>query len=169
VPREAVTKVSVHVPKAYAGMIATRAEPGARQSTMVSAAHQVALAALAPERLYDVDRSAAAHGAADVAVAQLAAKVEIVPDDALGSYYPQHWPAEVRVEAGGEVFKHRVVEAKGDPENPLSKAEIDDKAHHVLDPLLGSARAAEWLQLGHAALDDTSACRRLAAAFADGF
>ena len=38
-------------------MIATRAEPGARQSTLVSVAYQIALAAFAPERLYDVDRS----------------------------------------------------------------------------------------------------------------
>lgn len=167
--REAITKVSVHVPPAYAGMIATRAQPGARQSTMVSAAHQIALAALAPERLYDVDRRAAAEGTLDAAVAQLAAKVEIVADAALDSYYPRHWPAEVKVEAGGEVFIERVVAARGDPENPLGKVEIDDKAHGVLDPLLGSARAAEWLKLFHAALEDTAACRRLAAAFADGF
>ena len=56
---ETISKVRVRVPPAYAGMIATRAEPGARQSTMVSVAHQIALAALAAERLYDVDRSAA--------------------------------------------------------------------------------------------------------------
>jgi len=43
---ETISKVRVRVPPAYAGMIATRAEPGARQSTMVSVAHQIALAAL---------------------------------------------------------------------------------------------------------------------------
>src|SRR5262249_44841521 len=52
VDREAISKVWVRVPPAYAAMISTRAEPGARQSTMVSVAHQIALAALAPERLY---------------------------------------------------------------------------------------------------------------------
>ena len=56
---ETISKVRVRVPPAYAGMIATRAEPGARQSTMVSVAHQIALAALAADRLYDVDRSSA--------------------------------------------------------------------------------------------------------------
>ena len=55
---DAITKIRVRVPPAYAGMIATRAEPGVRQSTLVSVAYQIALAALAPERLYDVDRSA---------------------------------------------------------------------------------------------------------------
>ena len=39
---ETINKVRVRVPPAYAGMIATRAEPGARQSTMVSVAHQIA-------------------------------------------------------------------------------------------------------------------------------
>jgi len=69
--------VRVRVPRAYAGMIAARAEPGTRQSTLVSVAHQIALAALRPEQLYDVDRSAAKP---DTDVSQLAAKVEVIAD-----------------------------------------------------------------------------------------
>jgi 2-methylcitrate dehydratase PrpD len=159
----AIDKVRVRVPKAYAGMIATRAVPGARQSTMVSAAHQLALAALAPQRLYDVDRSASD---VDAAVSQLAAKIEVVPDAGLEPFYPQHWPAEVEVDAGGQTSRHRVVEALGDPEHPLDRAAIDDKAHRVLDPLLGAARVDEWLRLCHDALRDGAACERLARAFA---
>ena len=146
-------------------MISTRAEPGARQSTMVSVAHQIALAALAPERLSEVDRSAATI---DAAVAQFAAKVEVVADKDLETFYPQHWPAEVEVEAGGEVLRERIVEAIGDPEHPLDRAGVAAKAHRVLDPLVGNARAEEWLKLADAALDDRSACRKLAAAFAAG-
>ena len=106
------------MPPAYAGMIATRAEPGARQSTMVSVAHQIALAALAAERLYDVDRSSAKT---DADVARFAAKVEIIADVRLDAYYPQHWPAEVDVEANGEIHQQRIVEAIGDPEHPLDQ------------------------------------------------
>ena len=131
----------------------------------MSVAHQIALAALEPERLYDVDRSAAAPGAADAAVTQFAAKVEVVADAALETFYPRHWPAEVEVEAGGEVFRRRVVAAAGDPERPLGRAEIDEKAHRVLDPLLGAARVAEWLTLCHGALTGASDCKRLALAF----
>src|SRR6185437_9629948 len=65
---DAITRVRVHVPPAYAGMIATRAEPAARQSTLVSVAHQIALAAYAPAQLHDVDRS---NAAADEAVGRL--------------------------------------------------------------------------------------------------
>ena len=162
---ETIVKVRVRVPPAYAGMIATRAEPGARQSTMVSVAHQIALAAVDAERLYDVDRSVAK---ADIEVAQFAAKVEIAADVRLDAYYPQHWPAEVDVEANSEVHQQRIVEAIGDPEHPLDHAGVIAKAHRVLDPLLGNDGAAAWLAMGGAALDDAAACRKLAAAFAAG-
>jgi 2-methylcitrate dehydratase PrpD len=160
---DAIDKVRVRVPKAYAAMIATRAVPGARQSTMVSVAHQLALAALAPQRLYDVDRSTP-H--IDEAITQLAAKIEVVPDAALETFYPQHWPAEVEVEAGGQIFRRRVVEALGDPEHPLGRAAVDNKAHRVLDRLLGTTRVDEWLRVCDDAFADSAACQRLASAFA---
>jgi 2-methylcitrate dehydratase PrpD len=158
-----VDQVRVRVPKAYAAMIATRAVPGARQSTMVSVAHQIALAALTPQRLYDVDRSTPQT---DPAVAALAAKVEIAADAALEQFYPQHWPAEVEVEAAGKTLRRRVIAATGDPEHPLGRAAVDDKAHCVLDPLVGGARVDEWLGLCHGALDSSAQCERLATAFA---
>jgi 2-methylcitrate dehydratase PrpD len=165
VHHEAISKVRVRVPPAYAGMIATRAEASARQSTMVSVAHQIALAALAAERLYDVDRSSAT---ADADVSEFASKVEIIADARLDAYYPQHWPAEVDVEAGGEIHQQRIVEAIGDPEHPLDNAGVFAKAHRVLDPLVGNDGAAAWLEMGGAALDDAAACRKLATAFAAG-
>ncbi|MGA8614186.1 MAG: MmgE/PrpD family protein [Xanthobacteraceae bacterium] len=163
VQRDAIAKIRVHVPPAYAGMIATRAEPGARQSTLVSVAYQIALAALAPERLYDVDRSTPA---ADTDVMQFAAKVEVVPEAALESFYPQHWPAEVEVEAGGKILKRRVVAAAGDPEHPLGRAAVDEKAHRVLDGLISAARVDEWLTMCHGALHGRADCQRLVTAFA---
>jgi 2-methylcitrate dehydratase PrpD len=165
VRRDAITAVRVRVPPAYAGMIATRAEPGARQSTLVSVAYQIALAALAPGTLYDIDRSAPD---VDAAVVQFAAKVEVIADTALEQFYPGHWPAEVEVDAGGEVFRHRVVEAGGDPEHPLNAAAIGEKAHGVLDPLVGGERASAWLKICGVALDDEAACRKLATAFGGG-
>jgi 2-methylcitrate dehydratase PrpD len=160
---QAITKIRVHVPRAYAGMIAARAEPGARQSTLVSVAHQIALAALNPALLYDVDRSTPI---AAPELAQLSAKVEVVPEPALDTLYPQHWPAELEVEADGKAFRRRVVAAAGDPEHPLQRSDIDMKAHRVLDPLLGAARVDEWLTMCHGALDGSAQCRTLAAAFA---
>ena len=163
VRRDAIAEIRVRVPSAYAGMIATRAEPGARQSTMVSVAYQIALAALAPQRLYDVDRSTPS---ADTDVMQFAAKVEVVPDAGLESFYPQHWPAEVEVEAGGKTFRRRVVAAAGDPEHPLGRGGIEEKAHRVLDGLIGASRVDLWLAMCHGALHSRTDCQKLAAAFA---
>jgi 2-methylcitrate dehydratase PrpD len=132
---------------------------------MVSVAHQIALAAFAADRLYEVDRSDA-KTVEDVA--KFAAKVEVIADARLDTYYPQHWPAEVDVEAGGEIFQQRIVEAVGDPEHPLDHAGVTAKAHRVLDPLVGGERASEWLKIAGAALDDAGACRKLADSFAAG-
>jgi 2-methylcitrate dehydratase PrpD len=166
VHRDAITKVQVRVPPSYAGMIATRAEAGARISTIVSVAHQLALAALTPDALYDIDRSSPK---VDAAVTQFAAKVDVAADASLQPLYPRHWPGEVEVETGGQVLRHRVVEARGDPERPLDAADIGDKAHRVLNPLVGRERASEWLAMCSAALDDSTACRKLAESFAARF
>jgi 2-methylcitrate dehydratase PrpD len=163
---DAITKVQVRVPPSYAGMISTRAEAGARISTIVSVAHQLGLAALAPEALYDIDRS---EPTIDSAVAQFASKVEVAADPNLLPFYPQHWPAEVEVTVGGEVLRQRVVEAVGDPEHPLDADGVTNKGHRVLDPLVGGARATEWLKISGAALDDKTACRALAEGYAAGF
>jgi hypothetical protein len=45
---------------------------------------------------------------------------------------------------------------------------ITDKGHRVLDPLIGQARATEWLKISTAALDDKAACRALAEGYAAG-
>jgi 2-methylcitrate dehydratase PrpD len=166
VRHDAIAKVHVRVPPSYAGMIATRAEAGARISTIVSVAHQLALAALMPDALYDIDRSAPKM---DAAVTQFAAKVDVAADASLQPLYPRHWPAEVEVEIGGDVVRYRVVEARGDPERPLDAAGIGDKAHRVLAPLVGCGHAGEWLTMCSAALDDLTACRKLAESFAAGF
>jgi 2-methylcitrate dehydratase PrpD len=165
VARDAISKVQVRVPQAYAGMISARVETGARISTIVSVAHQIALAAHQPESLYDIDRSAPNI---DPAVTQFASKVEVVADASLAQFYPQHWPAEVEVTAGDETIRQRVIEAPGDPEKPLDASGVGEKAARVLDPLVGRDRAAEWLKLGSAALDDAAACRKLAERFAGG-
>ena len=162
---DTISKVQVRVPQAYAGMISGRPEAGVRISTIVSVAYQIALAAHEPATLYDIDRS---NPNVNPAVLRFAAKVEVAADPSLAQFYPQHWPAEVEVTAGGDTIRQRVVEAPGDPERPLDASGVGDKAARVLDPLVGRERAAEWLKLGSAALDDAAACRKLAERFAAG-
>ena len=162
--REDISRTRVRVPPAYCAMIATLAVPGARQSSLISVAHQIALAAHEPHRLYDVDRSGTV---AHEAVARFAGKVDVAADAALAGFYPRHWPAEVEVDAGGKAYRRRVVAAAGDPERPLRRADVDAKGHRVLDPLVGAARVDGWLAMCHGALHDRAACERLVTAFAD--
>jgi len=163
---QSITAVRVRVPPAYAGMISLKAQGGVRTSTFVSAAHQLALTAYAPERRYDIERT---EPVTDPAITSLEAKVEIVADDALAQYYPRAWPAEVEVVTQGGTMRERVIEALGDPERPLGNKELDAKAHQVLDPLIGREAAGKLIEAGRRGLTAPAGCRALAGAFADCF
>lgn len=69
----------------------------------------------APERLTDPQINA------------LAAKVAVNTDDKFTSLYPKQWASGVEVKAKGNTYYTEVIGAKGDPVNPLSDQEIEDK------------------------------------------
>jgi 2-methylcitrate dehydratase PrpD len=163
----AIAAVKVKVPKAYLGMISLKAQPGVRTTTLVSAARQLALLACEPARLYDVDRS---ETVIDPAILTFEYKVEIVADDALAQFYPRQWPAEVEVTGtDGSQHRERVVTAPGDPDRPLDEAALDQKAHRLLDPLIGRGRADELIAITRRGLADEAGCGALAQAFVAAF
>jgi 2-methylcitrate dehydratase PrpD len=162
-----IAAVRVRVPPAYAAMIALKAQDQVRTTTLVSAARQLALLACDPARLYDVDRSAAVT---DAAILAFEAKVEIVADDALAQYYPQHWPAEVEVVGqDGGARRERVIVAPGDPGRPLDDKALEDKAHGVLDRVTSPLGAATLISLARDGFADERSCRSLAGAFSRCF
>ena len=64
----------------------------------------------------------------DPRVTQLMARVSLRVDPSLDGVYPRFWPAIVQVETTtGQVYTHRVDTPKGDPENPVTDAELDAK------------------------------------------
>jgi len=153
--------------RAYATMVALKAQDQVRTTTLVSAARQLALLTFEPARLYDVDRSAAVT---DPATLSFEAKVEIVADAALAQYYPHDWPAEVEVVGmDGSTRRERVIAAPGDPSRPLDQDDLDDKAHRVLDRLIGRDGAARLIGIARRGLEDESGCRALAGAFVQCF
>jgi 2-methylcitrate dehydratase PrpD len=161
---DAITRVRVRVPTPYLRMISTKAEAGSRSSTLVSAAFQLALAAERRERLYDIERGNITD---DVAVQRFARLVEISADDSLLAKFPAHWPAEIEVDAGDQVFRRGVTAALGDPSRPLDDAALGRKAQRVLAQLGMPAAAAPLVALGLAGFDDTDSCRKLADAMWD--
>jgi 2-methylcitrate dehydratase PrpD len=64
----------------------------------------------------------------DEAVRRLMAKMSVGLSEELDSRYPQEWPARVRVVlADGRQLIQLVQVPKGDPENPLTQAELEEK------------------------------------------
>jgi 2-methylcitrate dehydratase PrpD len=148
-------------------MISTKAQDAVRTTTLVSVARQLALLAHDPARLYDVDRSAPVT---NEAIRSFEAKVTIVAELSLAQHYPSQWPAEVEVSGtDGSTRSERVIAALGDPGRPLGDTALDDKAHRLLDHLIGRARADELIGIARRGLVDAAACRALAGTFVQCF
>jgi 2-methylcitrate dehydratase PrpD len=161
-----IAAVRVRVPPAYAGMVALKAQDQVRTTTLVSAARQLALLACDPARLYDVDRGTPVGDD----VRRFESKVEIVADAALAQYYPHDWPAEVEaVGTDGSTRRERVIAAPGDPSRPLDDNTLDEKAHGVLDPLIGRLHADILIHLARDGFTDESSCLIMTSAFVKCF
>jgi 2-methylcitrate dehydratase PrpD len=156
---DSISKVVVRVPPPYSRMIATKAEAGARASTIVSATFQMGLAAYHRDRLYDIER---ADAMAEAAALAFAGKVEIVADDSLLEFFPASFPAEVEVSAGGKTLRKRVTVAAGDPGRPLDDASLRQKASKVLSFLPESSPQETIVNIGLAGFDSDAACQELA-------
>ena len=76
---------------------------------------QAFLPQFAPERLRDP------------VINSLASRVTVRTDERFTSRYPKEWASGVEVKAGGRTYYEEVTGAKGDPVNPLSDREIEDK------------------------------------------
>jgi len=64
----------------------------------------------------------------DEAVRGLMARMSVGLSEELDEHYPQEWPARVRVAlADGRQFAQLVKVPRGDPENPLTQAELEGK------------------------------------------
>jgi 2-methylcitrate dehydratase PrpD len=80
---------------------------------------------------------------ADPSVAAFRDKVVMVPDPEIDSAYPARWIGKITVETrNGRVLNGRVEEPRGDPGNPLTRAEIEEKALRLAD-FTGAATPAE--------------------------
>jgi 2-methylcitrate dehydratase PrpD len=105
---EQISHVRVHVPDAYAQMVANAPSGESRLSRISSARWNVALALARPDELHDVERAVSVD---DPKLAHLAALVEVVADHELDQHFPIRWPARVVIGDAEE----EVVDAPGDP------------------------------------------------------
>lgn len=95
----------------------------------------VRLAAFAPERL------------ADPAIRALMARIELQVDPQLDAAFPGQRAARVVVRTrDGREFDYLQPNRKGDPEEPLSDKDLDDKFLELVAPVLGTPAARALLQ-----------------------
>lgn len=74
----------------------------------------------------------------DPQVTRLMERVSLFIDPSLDAIYPRFWPARVEVETtDGEIYSHRIDTPKGDPENPVTDAELDAKFLLLASATLG--------------------------------
>lgn len=114
-------------------------EPTTLVSARLSTCFTIALALVHGPPLSEVTEA----DIADQRVLDLSSRIEIVEDPELTALFPKRWPCRVRVEMRtGEIYEERVDTPKGDPENPLSPEELQEKFRRLATPSLGS-RGAE--------------------------
>jgi 2-methylcitrate dehydratase PrpD len=93
-------------------------------------------------------------------VLELKRRIELHGDDELTRVIPSRQGiVELKLKDGREL-RHHTKAVRGTAQNPMKRAEVDEKAYHLLAPILGSARArklcdAVW------ALDGLSNMRKL--------
>lgn len=117
----------------------------------------VRLAAFGPERL------------ADPAIRQLMTSVRLVADPAMTAGFPSLRSARMQITlADGSTLRHHSPYRKGDPEAPLSDAELDAKFRELAAPVLGDARAetllAQFRDLGAQPVSSLNLSARVRAA-----
>ena len=83
----------------------------------------------------------------DPLVRKVLANTEVIADAALNELYPDKFPARVTITLkSGASFQETVLFPKGDPQDPLSKGEIEAKFSENVTAMLGPERSGELLR-----------------------
>jgi 2-methylcitrate dehydratase PrpD len=69
-------------------------------------------------------------------------KVKMVLDPGIDRAYPKRWMGRVAVRTGdGKLLDHKIATPKGDPDNTLTRAELEDKALRLATYTSGATEA----------------------------
>ena len=129
-PMQSLAQIEVRVPAAYRDMIASPLFPRDRLESLLNVSYQMALLAVAPERLYDVTRATLAD---EPDIRHLMAKTTVISDADLSRYFPSRWGARVRlVRPDASSRECEVLSPYGSAaDSPLSWKELTSKAANL--------------------------------------
>lgn len=162
VAADEIVEIEAGVLPPHHAMIGHGVMPGDRASHLTSLPYQLALAALAPDAMFEVGQS---PDRIPDPIAALMAKVMVTQNERLLARYPKVWPAHVRVAtASGAVHECEVEHVPGDARLPFDEAQVTEKFRRFVAPVLGEEGTETMLGLASAALDDAKAAPQLLAA-----
>jgi 2-methylcitrate dehydratase PrpD len=143
-----ISEVVADVLPPHLKMIDHGVRPDDRASYLTSLPYQLAVAALQPARMADLNL------AVDVPPQSLQAfmaRVKVAADETLLADYPASWPARVVVTTPSGRYERRVDHIPGDPARPYTEAGIRSKFQHFVAPVLGDA-TGKFLQMSMTAI-----------------
>jgi 2-methylcitrate dehydratase PrpD len=117
-------------------------------SYLTSLPYQLAVAALQPAKMADLNL------AVEVplpAMQAFMARVKVVADETLLADYPACWPARILVTTSSGSRERRVDHVPGDPARPFTATDMRNKFQHFVAPIAGEA-TTKILQSSFAAL-----------------
>jgi len=83
----------------------------------------------------------------DSVLAALRSRIDWEADPALDAGYPEKWPAEVTITTrDGRTAVRRADYPKGDPKNPLSDAELEEKFRGLVEGIVDEGKAEEMIE-----------------------
>jgi 2-methylcitrate dehydratase PrpD len=156
----AIEKITLAVPLQYRAMI-DRAKRPKTKSESRGIHYQLALAALYPDELCDIER-ATLHSE-EPAVQHLLDRIEVTVSDKLTTLYPRQWGGAVRIEADSRAYENEVLNPRGDPETPLGRdgitAKLETMSRFLPRPIPTAALARQVEALDFAACLETLIAR----------
>jgi 2-methylcitrate dehydratase PrpD len=129
-----MTELVVGVPPPYLRMIDHGVVPGDRASHLTSVSYQMAVAALAPEAMLDIEQ---APDGIPERIQIFMAKIKVSADEELLQHYPKSWPARLVVSIPSGKREKLVLHVPGDPERPFDELQTAEKFRRVTARVLG--------------------------------
>jgi 2-methylcitrate dehydratase PrpD len=75
-------------------------------------------------------------------VRRLMGKVKVNGSPELDRHYPKYWPGQVRVTlSNGQKYSEEIIAPKGESENPMTRADVEEKFLDLAASVLGSEKA----------------------------
>jgi len=136
---DTIREIELAVPTQNASMVDRPASPTSRAATLGSAQYVMAVTALRGKiNLASFEE----EYLQSEPVRQLMAKVKVSASTDLDRHFPKYWSGRVTVKlADGHEHTKEIIAPKGDFENPMSAADVEEKFFGLAAPIVGEENA----------------------------